>query len=268
MSDLKYLVIFVVTLTLVETVYSEFNHQRHARSVKAQVQQPMYGYGGYPYQSLTPFQSPLPYQPLHGGPVYQPQNYPYNPSYNPYGSGYPYPSPSYPMYPSYPSYPSFPSYPNQHPSYPNQPNFQNYPDPYAHLPTEIIDVNEDGTIDPGFSLEDYLSKFELTSAHHASATGPLNQPLGPITTSNVVTTKPMHATITRTFDSSSSEPKVEFSGSDSQTGSGILIQAADNEDAPTKTDDEETSRENPNEKANEEGENKSEEKGKSSGWFG
>lgn len=266
MSGLKYLVIVL----LVETVRSYPLPRRYVRSINLQVQ-PSYGYPlRYPYGTAYPLQPTLgfpnvvrpplfgnsqlyPYFPPTGNsqiyPINQPtgnsQIYPINqPNYSPStGNSQIYPiNPSigrsqiYPNYqPNYPVinspfpqsgpfYPQFPNYP--YPSYPVQPNFPNFPDPFAHIPTEIIDVDENGNFGTELSWEDPSPKVEISSTQHSSS----SQPSRPVTT-QTVESNPIQTTITRSFDSHSSEPKIDvtYSNSDSNSGSGTLIEATGEE---------------------------------------
>lgn len=249
MSGLK----FLVVVLLVETVRSHPHQQRDVRQA--------YGYP-YPYQPSTSYGSSLPYQPGYGSsnlplgssqiyPSYQ-QNYPFytNPSYPSYGSMYPSYGSAYPAYPSYPTYPSYASNPYQQ-------NFQNYPDPFAHIPTEIVDVDMNGNIDPAFSWD--TSKVAVTSAHHSTASG---EPLRPVH-SDIVEGKPSQTTVTRTFDSESSDPtvNVNYSDSNTQLGSGILIDARANGGENSPDGEEEAAKDNQVQNVEEEETTEEEEEG-------
>lgn len=230
MGGLKCILCYFVIYTCIRNIDSESSNKRISRNVNMQGL-PAYGYPiGYQYPPISPYQPYQPYQPAYGAPMmpmtggvpfYPPykgyQGYPYymNPMYNPYAS------PIYSPYQSYPQnsfYPSFP-YPNLQPSLGNG-------DPYANLPTEIIDMDQNGTdITEPILSEDMP---ELTLSQSGFGTGPSGQPLMPYYLSNVVTTKPVLTTITRTFDAKSSDPVIDIQYPQSNSGSGVLIQVDEN----------------------------------------
>ncbi|KAF2905137.1 hypothetical protein ILUMI_01045 [Ignelater luminosus] len=225
-----------------ETVRSYPLPTRYVRSINLQVQ-PSYGYPlRYPYGTAFPVQprpgfpnaaAPPPFGNSQIYPVNRPnypQIYPITPSNYPSPTGgsqiYPVNQPNNPViinppYPPFGSfYPQFPNYPYpSYPSYPFQSNFPNYPDPFAHIPTEIIDVDENGNFNPESSWEDSLPKVEISSSQHSTS----SEPSRPVST-QIIESNPIQTTITRTFDSQSSEPKVDvqYTNSDSNSGSGTL----------------------------------------------
>ncbi|KAF5297320.1 hypothetical protein FQA39_LY12159 [Lamprigera yunnana] len=176
MNVIKCLKTIFVLCSLFYFILSKPHQKRHQRSLIMEN-----GYPGYSYApTLNQGQPPmyLPYQqPYYGMPPPMPQPVPqvYPPYYNnPYYMPYSYYPPMYPAYPMYQPYTYYQPYPYQQPQ---QPNF--YPDPYAHIPTEIVDVDPDPS-------ENSKSKARVESPRHPD---------------NV---------ITRTFDSSKTEPEIKI----------------------------------------------------------
>ncbi|KAK4887083.1 hypothetical protein RN001_003354 [Aquatica leii] len=199
---------FLVICVLFNVVLTKPHQKRHQRS-----DPPQNGYfSEYPVLSnyapppvYQPYQQSYqqPYQPQYQQPYQQPyyampppMPIPISNAYYPYFPAYNYYPPMYAPYSIYPPYPYYQPYP-----YPPQP--QNYyPDPYAHIPTEIVDVDSED------SNDDHKTNVEVDSKHHAEAAGQQQ-----IKSTNVVTTKPIQTIITRTFNSSKSEPEIKIQSS-------------------------------------------------------
>ncbi|KAK5643884.1 hypothetical protein RI129_007729 [Pyrocoelia pectoralis] len=214
--SIKSKIVFFVTVCvlLITIVTSKPHHKRHVKSSHQSND-----LSNNPYQSIPgyqpqfyppPLSSPYGYQPQ---PVQMPQMYP--PLPNPYYMNFQF-SPYMPMYQPYPVY--FP-YPYYQP-YPYQPQLPNYPDPFAHIPTEIVDVDSDITI------ENHKPKIEVESSQHVSVSDSLQQP---IQTSQVVTTKPIQTIITRTFNTNA-KPIIDVQHSNLQPGSDAVVEVKSSDD--------------------------------------